>query len=97
MVLRRVGKLGGSSGVSGEVGEIGFFSSWSLFSNPSTRLRRASSTSVLGPRFLGTASLNVTKSTGESCDVEGTCLTYHKDMGTGRPYMPRSSVAYDYI
>jgi len=38
------------------VGEIGFFSSWSLFSSPSTRLSKASSISVLGPRFLGTAS-----------------------------------------
>lgn len=35
---------------------MGFFSSWSLFSRPSTRLRRASRTSVLGPRFLGIAS-----------------------------------------
>lgn len=35
---------------------MGFFSSWSLFSSPSTRLRRASRTSVLGPRFFGIAS-----------------------------------------
>lgn len=46
----------GSSFASGEVGDIGFFSSCSRFSKPSTLFRRASSTSVLGPRFLGTAS-----------------------------------------
>ena len=33
-----------------------FFSVCSRFSNPSTRFSNASSTSVLGPRFLGTAS-----------------------------------------
>ena len=37
-------------------GEIGLFSSRSCFSSPSTRIRRASKTSVFGPRFFGTAS-----------------------------------------
>jgi hypothetical protein len=39
------------------LGEFDFFSSFSLFSKPSTLLSRASKTSVLGPRFLGTASI----------------------------------------
>lgn len=57
MVLRRVGGASGrSSAQSGEVGEMGFFSSCNLFSNPSTRFNKASSTSVFGPRFLGIAS-----------------------------------------
>lgn len=56
-MLRRVGGASGRSSVqSGEVGEMGFFSSCSLFSSPSTRLSKASSTSVFGPRFFGIAS-----------------------------------------
>ena len=41
--------------VSGEV--CSAFFSLNLASNPSTRFRRASKTSVLGPRFFGTASI----------------------------------------
>lgn len=65
MVLRRA--TGGGSGIcssagpSGEAGDMGLFSSWSLFSSPSTRLSRASRTSVLGPRFLGIASFSTTE------------------------------------
>lgn len=43
------------SGVEGVVGDSAPFS-LSFASSPSTRFRRASSTSVFGPRFLGTAS-----------------------------------------
>lgn len=43
------------SGVDGVVGDSAPFS-LSFASSPSTRFRRASSTSVFGPRFLGTAS-----------------------------------------
>jgi hypothetical protein len=38
------------------LGEFDFFSSFSLFSNPSTLFSKASNTSVFGPRFFGTAS-----------------------------------------
>jgi hypothetical protein len=38
------------------LGEFDFFSSFSLFSKPSTLFKRASKTSVFGPRFFGTAS-----------------------------------------
>jgi hypothetical protein len=37
-------------------GECDFFSSFSLLSKPSTLFSKASNTSVLGPRFFGTAS-----------------------------------------
>lgn len=49
---------GDSSFVSGVDGVVGDSApcSLSLASSPSTRFRRASSTSVFGPRFLGTAS-----------------------------------------
>lgn len=51
------GSGGSLFGSTGEVGDMGFlFSSCRRFSRPSTRLSRASRTSVLGPRFLGTAS-----------------------------------------
>lgn len=58
MLRREVkGRFGSSSGfLSGDVGETGLCSSRNLFSSPSTRFNRASRTSVLGPRFLGTAS-----------------------------------------
>lgn len=39
------------------LGEFDFFSSFNLFSRPSTLFRRASRTSVFGPRFFGTASV----------------------------------------
>lgn len=52
------------SGVEGVVGDSAFFS-LSLASSPSTRFRRASSTSVLGPRFFGTAS----GSKGRACQL----------------------------
>ena len=44
------------TGAESKVGDTDFFSSASLFSNPSTLFNKASSTSVLGPLFLGTAS-----------------------------------------
>lgn len=50
-----------SSAVVGDdssVGEASFFWSLSRASSPSTRLSKASSTSVFGPRFFGTASVN---------------------------------------
>lgn len=39
------------------LGECDFFSSFSLFSRPSTLFNKASKTSVFGPRFFGTASI----------------------------------------
>lgn len=97
MVLRRpFGWLSGSSSgiLSGEVGEMGFFSSWSLFSRPSTRFSRASSTSVLGPRFFGMASAETIRWLGSA--GRGS-TTHHKRRHIGRPCRPRSSVADDYI
>lgn len=47
-----------SLGASRDVGDVcSAFFSLSLASSPSTRFSRASSTSVFGPRFLGTASV----------------------------------------
>ena len=42
--------------VESAVGDVGFLSSTNLFSSPSTLFNKASSTSVFGPLFLGTAS-----------------------------------------
>lgn len=103
MVFRRPfgWAMGSSSGFfSGEVGEMGFFSSWSLFSNPSTLLSRASRTSVLGPRFLGTASVKAgdgqtTRKIGGGHDMIST--THHTRRHIGRPCMPHNWVANDYI
>jgi len=51
---------GGGCSAVGEPPDDFFFSlSWA--SKPSTRLSKASSTSVLGPRFLGTASAKVNR------------------------------------
>lgn len=70
-------------------GELDFFSSFNLFSNPSTRFNKASNTSVFGPRFFGTASISLLTIV-QSNLLE---LAHHKCMGTGRPDRPRKSVA----
>lgn len=88
-----------SSAVVGDgssVGEVSFFLSFSCASSPSTLLSKASSTSVFGPRFFGTASadanyelehdrrfhrrLSIWSQVGE-----GFLITNHKYMGTERP------------
>jgi hypothetical protein len=55
------GTIVGLLSVVGVPGSV--FFSFSRCSNPSTRFRRASSTSVFGPLFFGTASANGTTNT----------------------------------
>ena len=45
-------------GDGSSVGDVSFFLSLSCASSPSTLLSKASSTSVFGPRFFGTASIH---------------------------------------
>ena len=54
--------LSDASGLAG----LSLSSSLSRFSRPFTRVSKASSTSVLGPRFFGIASMRAVRSTAES-------------------------------
>ena len=75
----------------------GFSSLWSpscrsRFSSPSTLLRSASSTSVFGPRFLGTAS---GRHLQLSLHIHGICFSYHRHRGTRRSDMLHKTASSD--
>lgn len=88
-----------SIAASRDVGETcSAFFSLSLASKPSTRFSSASSTSVFGPRFLGTASIKPTRHQSAMNGIEyetqqeGGSRTDRICRDTGKPGMPRRRV-----
>lgn len=88
-----------SLAASRDVGETcSAFFSLNLASKPSTRFSSASSTSVFGPRFLGTASMKPTRRQSAmnridyEMEQEGESGTDRICRDTGKPGMPRRRV-----